>query len=679
MAFVTTTSPDLYSTTSNLEEIPAGADPLQYADDEKMNQILVGLTALHGWASGVPVSETANGHFLALAAGSSAAVSIAGGVRIRNNAGALDYSYNTGAYVRLLSKLTLASQATGDIMYASAADTWTRLAAGTNGHVLTLSGGVPVWAAGGGGGGLSSPVGAADGGTGITSYAVGDIIYASAATTLSKLAAVGVGQVLASAGVTTAPAYTATPTLTTLGLAAGSTAACSLYATGDANTGIYFPAADQIAIVSGGTARVVIDGSTELHSLIQTGPAGSASLPTYGFTGDPNTGAYSVGADQYGITVGGTLRLTIDTGTVTSTLPVMVPTGSAAAPSLTFNGDANTGLFANGADTIGLATGGSLRMDLSTTAITMRLATMLAVGTVSAPGLAFDGDDDLGLYRVAANTLGISTGNFLKMELGDATKNIAARSTSATTNAVQRLVTFEALCSGTAAAGFGADLAVNMANAAGSQITAGQFQWSWLDAGAATEAALLSTRIRKAGSTNTVEKLSDTYKRFALNGGVFKDSSAFEVITGGAGTDGRGRFENNISSTGVSGIISTNDYNWSGTMLVDGSGTTRTGVAGNTYFVGLTSVAHFGALTNTDSHWITGTADSTADRVASAIYNAGNRYLRIGYFTEYTEMSAPAAGAANTARVFAVDNGSGKTVLKVQFATGAAQTIATEP
>ncbi len=208
MAFVTTTSPDVYAATTNLEEIPAGADVLQYADDDKMNQIRSGLLALHGWASGVPISETANGHFLAMAAGSSAAVSVAAGVRLRQSSGAIDYSYNTGAYVRLLSKLTLASQATGDIMYASAADTWTRLAAGTNGHVLTLAGGVPTWAAaGGGGGGLSSPVGAADGGTGITSYAVGDIIYASGATTLSKLADVATGNALISGGVTTAPAW----------------------------------------------------------------------------------------------------------------------------------------------------------------------------------------------------------------------------------------------------------------------------------------------------------------------------------------------------------------------------------------------------------------------------------------------------------------------------------------
>lgn len=44
------------------------------------------------------------------------------------------------------------SYATGDILYASASNTLSKLPAGTNGHVLTLSSGVPTWAAGGGGG-----------------------------------------------------------------------------------------------------------------------------------------------------------------------------------------------------------------------------------------------------------------------------------------------------------------------------------------------------------------------------------------------------------------------------------------------------------------------------------------------------------------------------------------------
>jgi hypothetical protein len=47
----------------------------------------------------------------------------------------------------------------------------------------------------------------ANGGTGLTSYAVGDLIYASGSTTLAKLADVATGNVLLSGGVTTAPAW----------------------------------------------------------------------------------------------------------------------------------------------------------------------------------------------------------------------------------------------------------------------------------------------------------------------------------------------------------------------------------------------------------------------------------------------------------------------------------------
>ncbi len=45
------------------------------------------------------------------------------------------------------------------------------------------------------------------GGTGIASYAIGDILYASASGTLAKLADVATGNVLLSGGVATAPAY----------------------------------------------------------------------------------------------------------------------------------------------------------------------------------------------------------------------------------------------------------------------------------------------------------------------------------------------------------------------------------------------------------------------------------------------------------------------------------------
>jgi hypothetical protein len=46
---------------------------------------------------------------------------------------------------------------------------------------------------------------------------------------------------------------------------------------------------------------------------------------------------------------------------------------------------------------------------------------------------------------------------------------------------------------------------------------------------------------------------------------------------------------------------------------------------------------------------------------------------------EFLEQAAPAAPAANSVRIYAVDNGSGKTQLMALFATGAAQQIAIEP
>jgi hypothetical protein len=64
----------------------------------------------------------------------------------------------------------------------------------------------------------------ANGGTGQSTYAIGDMLFASAATTLSKLADVAVGRVLISGGVGVAPSYSATPTLGVAGSTLGTLA-----------------------------------------------------------------------------------------------------------------------------------------------------------------------------------------------------------------------------------------------------------------------------------------------------------------------------------------------------------------------------------------------------------------------------------------------------------------------
>ena len=56
----------------------------------------------------------------------------------------------------------------------------------------------------------------------------------------------------------------------------------------------------------------VITGVDSLSTPAVTNAAGSASAPSITFTGDPNTGLYSPGADQVALTTGGTARLYID-------------------------------------------------------------------------------------------------------------------------------------------------------------------------------------------------------------------------------------------------------------------------------------------------------------------------------------------------------------------------------
>jgi hypothetical protein len=94
---------------------------------------------------------------------------------------------------------------------------------------------------------------------------------------------------------------------------------------------------------------------------------GTAGAPTVTFTGDTNTGIYSPGTDQVGISAGGTSRFEVSTTATTSTLPVVHPLGAVGTPSITFTGDLNTGIYSPAADTIAFVEGGveAMRIDSS--------------------------------------------------------------------------------------------------------------------------------------------------------------------------------------------------------------------------------------------------------------------------------------------------------------------------
>ncbi len=206
------------------------------------------------------------------------------------------------------------------------------------------------------------------------------------------------------------------------------TAATPSYAwLNDQNTGMYLVAGSQIGFSTISTLRLTINGSTSITSTLpHYGPAGSQTGPTFSFSGDTNTGMYSVGADQLGLTTGGTVRVTVDGSTsVTSTLVVLGPAGSASAPTFSFSGDSNTGMYSTGvADVIGFATGGTLRLSItSSTDITSTLVFLGPAGSNTAPTWSFSGDTNTGAYSNAADEFGITTGGTLRASFtSDATK-----------------------------------------------------------------------------------------------------------------------------------------------------------------------------------------------------------------------------------------------------------------
>jgi hypothetical protein len=99
-----------------------------------------------------------------------------------------------------------------------------------------------------------------------------------------------------------------THTITSGVFASGTAANPSISFIGDADTGIYASAANQVSITTSGTERLRVDVTGQIESA----SLGTAAAPAYSFTADPNTGIYSPGADQVAISTNGTRRLNID-------------------------------------------------------------------------------------------------------------------------------------------------------------------------------------------------------------------------------------------------------------------------------------------------------------------------------------------------------------------------------
>lgn len=191
-----------------------------------------------------------------------------------------------------------------------------------------------------------------------------------------------------------------------VGFANGTAALPSIYFASDPNTGIYRIGADNLGITAGGVlaAQFSTSAITTLN--------GTAALPSFSFISDPDTGIYRFGANALAIAVAGVANITFAAAGITAQVAFLAQDGTVGAPGLAFSADPDTGIYRSSADNFNFSTGGTTRLQLSTSALAFQSGTLAAFadGTVGAPGLTFNNDSDTGLYRIAANRIGLALG-----------------------------------------------------------------------------------------------------------------------------------------------------------------------------------------------------------------------------------------------------------------------------
>lgn len=198
------------------------------------------------------------------------------------------------------------SYAVGDLLYASTTTALSKLADVATGSVLT-SGGVgvaPAWGKVALATAVSGSLPAANGGTGQTVYAVGDLLYASTTTALSKLADVATGNAVISGGVGVAPAWgkigLTTHVSGTLPIANGGTNSTATataggvgYGTGTAHAYTAAGTAGQVLISAAGAAPTWSSGTGTGSVVFSNGPTLTGSTTIQGLTIGLGAGAIS--------------------------------------------------------------------------------------------------------------------------------------------------------------------------------------------------------------------------------------------------------------------------------------------------------------------------------------------------------------------------------------------------
>jgi len=189
----------------------------------------------------------------------------------------------------------------------------------------------------------------------------------------------------------------------------------------DPNTGIYTDSADTIVFSAGGVERARLTTGAFQTQLPILATDGSAATPSHSFSADSDTGMYRAAINGIGFSAGGVERARLTTDAFQTQLPIISVFGSAASPTYTFSSDPNTGMYNLGGDALGFSTGGVKRLEISTdNGLFSTLNVLAPQGTAALPAYSFSVANNTGMYAVAANVLGFSTGGINPLQIASA-------------------------------------------------------------------------------------------------------------------------------------------------------------------------------------------------------------------------------------------------------------------
>lgn len=186
---------------------------------------------------------------------------------------------------------------------------------------------------------------------------------------------------------------------------------------GDTNTGMFHPVADVIGISINGTERARVFSTGVSTTGVYYAGNGSAATPAFNFASDLNTGFYRAYGDAIGTSINGTDRFRITSAGVSVTGYVSVSGivdigtqalgnsgDTAAAPSYSWTGDTNVGIFRPTTDAIGLTTAGAERVRV-TAAGDVGIGTSTPAGKLDVSGNDNNGTTAALIVRSGAQTM----------------------------------------------------------------------------------------------------------------------------------------------------------------------------------------------------------------------------------------------------------------------------------